>query len=177
MKQSKLSFGKGLKQPTKSKTTTTDKQEKKAVDPMQFFSKKVEQTPGLVKGVKKSKYFHDSEIDSILLDKAEELESPLLDITLVSDENVPVEAKDETPKVENDSKISQDSTKEEGKKKFNFYAHKAKLSQMPKAHGSKEIPVGEENCLGGLAFVFTGELSSLTRDEAVDLVKRYGGYI
>jgi replication factor C subunit 1 len=64
--------------------------------------------------------------------------------------------------------------KEEPKKKFNYYAHKQKLAQMPKAHGSKEIPVGEENCLGGLAFVFTGELSSISRDEAIDLVKRYG---
>ena len=41
--------------------------------------------------------------------------------------------------------------------------------------GSKEIPEGEPDCLGGLAFVFTGELDSLSREEAQDLVKRYGG--
>ena len=32
------------------------------------------------------------------------------------------------------------------------------------------------DCLAGLAFVFTGELSSFSRDEATDLAKRFGGY-
>ena len=46
----------------------------------------------------------------------------------------------------------------------------------PSAPGSKEIPIPEDpNCLAGLSFVFTGELSSLSRDEAVELAKRYGG--
>ncbi|PLW05836.1 hypothetical protein PCASD_04003 [Puccinia coronata f. sp. avenae] len=40
---------------------------------------------------------------------------------------------------------------------------------------SKQIPAGEENCLAGLRFVFTGELESLSREEAHALVKRYGG--
>ena len=40
--------------------------------------------------------------------------------------------------------------------------------------GSKEIPVGKPNCLAGLTLVFTGELSSISRDEASDLAKRYG---
>lgn len=43
--------------------------------------------------------------------------------------------------------------------------------------GSKEIPVGEENCLAGLTFVFTGLLESISRDEGVELVKRYGGKV
>ena len=30
-------------------------------------------------------------------------------------------------------------------------------------------------CLSGLAFVFTGELESFSRDEAIDLAKRFGG--
>ena len=48
----------------------------------------------------------------------------------------------------------------------------------PSAPGSKEIPVPEDpNCLAGLSFVFTGELSSLSRDEAVELAKRYGGCV
>ncbi|KAI8618709.1 replication factor RFC1 C terminal domain-containing protein [Chytriomyces sp. MP71] len=47
----------------------------------------------------------------------------------------------------------------------------------PSAPGSKEIPVGAPNCLVGLTFVFTGELSSITRDDAQDLVKRYGGRV
>ncbi|RKP25306.1 replication factor RFC1 C terminal domain-containing protein, partial [Syncephalis pseudoplumigaleata] len=47
----------------------------------------------------------------------------------------------------------------------------------PSAPGSKEIPVGAPNCLKGLTFVFTGELSSIAREDATDLVKRYGGRV
>lgn len=46
----------------------------------------------------------------------------------------------------------------------------------PPALGSKPIPNGEPNCLAGLSFVFTGELSSFTREEAIDLAKRFGGF-
>jgi replication factor C subunit 1 len=53
----------------------------------------------------------------------------------------------------------------------------AKRSAGPIAPGSKEIPVGQPNCLAGLTFVFTGELESLSREEASDLAKRYGGYV
>ncbi|KAM0756309.1 DNA replication factor C, large subunit [Meredithblackwellia eburnea MCA 4105] len=42
---------------------------------------------------------------------------------------------------------------------------------------SKDIPAGEENCLGGLTFVFTGELDSLSREAGQELVKRYGGRV
>ena len=52
---------------------------------------------------------------------------------------------------------------------------KAARSAGPAAPGSKEIPIPQDpNCLAGLSFVFTGELSSLSRDEAVELAKRYG---
>jgi replication factor C subunit 1 len=47
----------------------------------------------------------------------------------------------------------------------------------PPAAGSKEIPVGEENCLVGLTFVFTGLLETLSREEGQELVKRYGGKV
>ena len=53
----------------------------------------------------------------------------------------------------------------------------ARRAAGPAAPGSKQIPAGEPNCLAGLAFVFTGELDSLSRDEATDLIKRYGGYV
>jgi replication factor C subunit 1 len=44
------------------------------------------------------------------------------------------------------------------------------------APGSKDIPEpASPDCLAGLSFVFTGELSSLSRNEAVDLAKKYGG--
>lgn len=47
----------------------------------------------------------------------------------------------------------------------------------PVAPGSKPIPDGRPNCLAGLTLVFTGELSSLSRDDAIDLAKRYGAYV
>jgi replication factor C subunit 1 len=50
-------------------------------------------------------------------------------------------------------------------------------SAPPPLLGSKEIPVGQENCLEGLTFVFTGNLSSISREDASDLVKRYSGRV
>ncbi|KAI5462297.1 replication factor RFC1 C terminal domain-containing protein [Mariannaea sp. PMI_226] len=40
-----------------------------------------------------------------------------------------------------------------------------------------ELPEGEEECLSGLTFVFTGVLQTIGRDEAQVLVKRYGGKV
>ncbi|KAL1966103.1 hypothetical protein VTN77DRAFT_4851 [Rasamsonia byssochlamydoides] len=62
------------------------------------------------------------------------------------------------------------------KKKFNFAAQ-AQRSRDPPAAGTKEIPVGAENCLAGLSFVFTGVLETLGREEGQALVKRYGGKV
>ncbi|KAL1939716.1 hypothetical protein VTO73DRAFT_9749 [Trametes versicolor] len=63
-------------------------------------------------------------------------------------------------------------------KKPNWYAMKASRAAGPSNPGSKEIPVPKDpNCLAGLSFVFTGELSSLAREEAVELAKRYGGRV
>ncbi|KAI3641602.1 hypothetical protein MIR68_000353 [Amoeboaphelidium protococcarum] len=47
----------------------------------------------------------------------------------------------------------------------------------PAAPGSKELPSGSPDCLAGLTFVFTGELESTTREDAIDLVKRHGGRV
>ncbi|KAG0336326.1 hypothetical protein BG004_008105 [Podila humilis] len=83
-----------------------------------------------------------------------------------------------TPKPANDDVMDIDEPEvkaEKPKAKFNIWAHKNKAG--PSALGSKEIPVGKDNCLAGLAFVFTGELSSITRDDAADLVKRYSGRV
>ncbi|KAM3522034.1 hypothetical protein NHJ13051_005916 [Beauveria bassiana] len=43
--------------------------------------------------------------------------------------------------------------------------------------GSADIPEGEEECLSGLSFVFTGVLRTIGRDEGQALVKRYGGKV
>ncbi|KAI2471755.1 replication factor RFC1 C terminal domain-containing protein [Annulohypoxylon bovei var. microspora] len=47
----------------------------------------------------------------------------------------------------------------------------------PPPNPSLELPEGEEDCLSGLTFVFTGQLSTIAREEAQALVKRYGGKI
>ncbi|KAF9180026.1 hypothetical protein BGZ51_006504 [Haplosporangium sp. Z 767] len=79
-------------------------------------------------------------------------------------------------KIDADDVMDVDEPKEEKPKpKFNYWAHKNKAG--PTALGSKEIPKGQDNCLAGLTFVFTGELSSIPRDEATDLVKRYSGRV
>ncbi|KZF20000.1 DNA replication factor C, large subunit [Xylona heveae TC161] len=62
-------------------------------------------------------------------------------------------------------------------KKFNYFEHAHSRGQAAPAAGTKEIPIGAENCLAGLTFVFTGLLESLGRDEGQELVKRYGGKV
>lgn len=57
--------------------------------------------------------------------------------------------------------------------KRSFAAFKSR--EGPSALGSKEIPMGKPGCLSGLKFVVTGELESITRDDAVELIQRYGG--
>lgn len=52
------------------------------------------------------------------------------------------------------------------------YSHTCSLSAQP--IGTKIIPDGAPDALGGLTIVFTGELESLGRDEATTLAKRYG---
>ena len=53
----------------------------------------------------------------------------------------------------------------------------ARKNAVPVALGSKEIPEGAPNCFDGLAFLFTGDLTSMTRDQAQDIVKRYAGRV
>ncbi|KAK6504810.1 hypothetical protein TWF481_006748 [Arthrobotrys musiformis] len=61
-------------------------------------------------------------------------------------------------------------------KKFNYHAYKQKAAAPPPT-GTKDIPTGAENCLAGLTFVFTGNQQSISRDDAIELVKRYGGKV
>ncbi|KAK6500778.1 hypothetical protein TWF506_003541 [Arthrobotrys conoides] len=61
-------------------------------------------------------------------------------------------------------------------KKFNYHAYKQKAPAPPPS-GAKDIPTGAENCLAGLTFVFTGNQQSISRDDAIELVKRYGGKV
>lgn len=66
--------------------------------------------------------------------------------------------------------------REEGKRS-NYFAFNAHRTEAPLSGGSVEVPVGKENCLAGLTFVFTGVLNSLERSQAQDLVKRHGGKV
>lgn len=43
--------------------------------------------------------------------------------------------------------------------------------------GTADIPEGEENCLAGMTFVFTGQLKTIGREDGQELVKRYGGKV
>ncbi|KAI8811392.1 replication factor RFC1 C terminal domain-containing protein [Cladochytrium replicatum] len=63
------------------------------------------------------------------------------------------------------------------KKKFNYFEYKKKKDAGPKAPGSKQIPNGAENCFSGITFVFSGQLSSLSREDCDSLVARYGGRV
>ncbi|UZJ54350.1 hypothetical protein CBS101457_003670 [Exobasidium rhododendri] len=65
----------------------------------------------------------------------------------------------------------------DAKPKFNWAEAQKRKSAGPLAPGSKEIPYGKPNCLSGLTLVFTGELSSLSRDESTDLAKRFGAKV
>ncbi|KAI1506498.1 replication factor RFC1 C terminal domain-containing protein [Biscogniauxia marginata] len=42
---------------------------------------------------------------------------------------------------------------------------------------AEDLPNGEPDCLAGLTFVFTGQLTTIAREEAQALVKRHGGKI
>ncbi|ESK94658.1 purine nucleotide binding protein [Moniliophthora roreri MCA 2997] len=67
--------------------------------------------------------------------------------------------------------------KAEQPKKPNWAAMKAAKLAGPVAHGTKQVPDGDPNCLMGLSFVFTGELSAFSREEAIDIAKRFGGRV
>uniref|UniRef100_A0A8C5LQE5 Replication factor C subunit 1 n=1 Tax=Leptobrachium leishanense TaxID=445787 RepID=A0A8C5LQE5_9ANUR len=73
---------------------------------------------------------------------------------------------------------SESSPEDSEKKKSNYRAYRNFLNREgPKALGSKEIPVGADNCMEGMTFVITGVLESLERDEAKSLIERYGGKV
>ncbi|KAL0941071.1 Replication factor C subunit 1 [Colletotrichum truncatum] len=50
-------------------------------------------------------------------------------------------------------------------------------SAVPPNAGAVELPEGEDECLSGLTFVFTGVLHTIGRDEGQALVKKYGGKV
>lgn len=63
------------------------------------------------------------------------------------------------------------------KKHAGYGNYLRKKAAGPSAPGSKPIPKGAPDCLNGLTIVFTGELTSIGRDEASDLVKSLGARV
>jgi replication factor C subunit 1 len=57
-------------------------------------------------------------------------------------------------------------------------AAKAARIAGPSNPGSKVVPpAAAPDCLAGLSLVFTGELSSFSREDAIDLAKRFCGCV
>lgn len=85
---------------------------------------------------------------------------------------------DSIPTITPPSPPKKDKDDEEGgeKKKFQFGQH-ANSAVPAGALADSDLPSGQENCLAGLSFVFTGQLESLGREQGQNLVKRYGGKI
>lgn len=55
--------------------------------------------------------------------------------------------------------------------------HQFQKRAGPSNPGSKEIPKGKKDCLAGLAFVLTGVYESMERDEAIAVIKDFGGRV
>ncbi|KAK5119341.1 hypothetical protein LTR85_007697 [Meristemomyces frigidus] len=62
------------------------------------------------------------------------------------------------------------------KPKFQYGQH-ANSAAPAGAIDISELPQGEENCLAGLTFVFTGQMTRLGREQGQSLVKQYGGKV
>jgi replication factor C subunit 1 len=61
---------------------------------------------------------------------------------------------------------------------FSWAAAKAARIAGPSNPGSKPVPsAAAPDCLAGLSFVFTGELSSFSREDAIDMAKRFCGCV
>ncbi|KAF9020615.1 RFC1-domain-containing protein [Hymenopellis radicata] len=98
------------------------------------------------------------------------------------DDLIPTKSKGKQPAPKKKAPAKEKAKKEadgeeEPKKKFNYYAHQAAKKAAPTNYGAKEVPDGSPDCLAGLSFVFTGELSSFSRDDAISIAKRFGGRV
>jgi replication factor C subunit 1 len=82
---------------------------------------------------------------------------------------------DSIPTIEAPKPPSKDGD-DDGKKKFQYGQHKNAEAPAGAIHPS-DFPSGEENCLAGLSFVFTGQLSTIGREQGSALVKQYGGKV
>ncbi|XP_069487888.1 replication factor C subunit 1 [Ambystoma mexicanum] len=109
-------------------------------------------------------------------EEAKQKEPEVLTPVSKAKSNLPSENK--TKKEKLSPQKSESSPEDSEKRKSNVKAYRNFLNRDgPRALGSKEIPLGKENCLEGMTFVITGVLESIERDEAKSLVERYGGKV
>ncbi|KAF8522451.1 purine nucleotide binding protein [Hysterangium stoloniferum] len=110
-------------------------------------------------------------------DHTEEEEKPKKRKTVKKDPAKKVQARKSIAKTPMEKNVKTGNEDKPQATKPNFAAIAAKRAAGPILPGSKPVPDGQPNCLAGLTFVFTGELTAFSRDEAVDLAKRYGGRV
>ncbi|CAG8492742.1 13931_t:CDS:10 [Dentiscutata heterogama] len=96
--------------------------------------------------------------------------TPKTDTNLDQSENVPEEPKVDPGKSRTSKRAKEDDSYSEAPKK-------KQPKTTPPPSEPKEVPEGAENCLFGKTFVFTGDLETLSREDAQDLIKRYGGKV
>nr|CAG4641095.1 EOG090X0AVC [Eulimnadia texana] len=83
--------------------------------------------------------------------------------------------KKETKEEEADTSVSHDPAEKRKQQASNYAKFLQSHRQGAKNPGSKTVPEGKEGCMTGLTIVVTGVLDSLQREEAEELVKKYGG--
>jgi replication factor C subunit 1 len=87
----------------------------------------------------------------------------------------PKNTKKKAPPARNTS-VKKAKKEEQHKPKFQ-YGQRPNSAAPAGALDHSDLPQGEENCLAGLTFVFTGQLQRLGREQGQALVKQYGGKV
>merc|ERR1711892_422525 len=167
-----------------SKTTKSENKENKT-NPVDFFSpSKVQQNQ--TKKAKRTKEEQKEEEELLPAAKKQKLDQKISPTKKEVQSEPPKVVKQEVKKeaiedewapMEEGEPSQVKDTDGEEKKKFNYFAYKAKQDAGPRNPGSKEIPKGAENCLEGVTIVITGTGDSLGRDETKSLIERYGGKV
>lgn len=84
---------------------------------------------------------------------------------------------DSIPTIEPPPPPPKDGEAAADKPKFQYGGQHANSAVPAGAVDLSDLPQGEENCLAGLTFVFTGQLDRLGREQGQNLVKQYGGKV
>ncbi|CAL8103352.1 unnamed protein product [Orchesella dallaii] len=85
--------------------------------------------------------------------------------------------RNKTPSKDTDDEDKDTKSASTPKSRENYMKYLAKMSMKPKNLGSKEIPIGAPDCLKDKAFVISGVLDSLEREDCQNLIKKYGGRV